>query len=206
MTDLPELTRLRFAVSFFGPYHALTGNSVDGLDGGIDEHEPLSRSALKGRMVASARTLGFASNLVERTFGTTREPCRWSWSLARLAGSERKGVLSRTEIDGSTGTVVLDHLQATPVLFPTGGSFEIRLRTRQGLGSDEVPRQALVLAASAVGVTSLGAHRRRGLGWVGIVVDDETRNDLNTYAKALDHHDWIAWFESLLPDPEAAPQ
>lgn len=195
---------LSFAIDFYSPFHALTGRAARGLDGVLDADAPLPASAVKGTMRASARALGFPDRLIRATFGHERSSSRWSWLTPTLTGLDRHGVLSRVAIDPETGTVRPDHLQATEIRYPTGGTFDISLRSRHGLDEVDIAQQVILLAASACATKAMGAHRRRGLGWVGILPTEETRQLLNVQTQIISAgtSDWLDGVESLLAASE----
>lgn len=167
-------TSITFALRPHGPFRVSTGSASGDVDASIDDRLPLPATSLKGVARHTAeRVLGLPPSLVEEVFGSPATAPAWAWSdLAVDSHSLRKHVRAQVQIDESTGTAAERALLFAEELWvdtdapaPTFGVHRLQQVDPQRL-SDHVA----VLVGSACGVHSLGASRRRGLGWVEITV------------------------------------
>lgn len=161
------MTELTFSITFHGPFHIANGSSRGGVTT-VDQAEPLPATSLKGVLRASAkRLLGTDSRLVKDVFGAGRAPSPWRWSPAVLEDEPEPRPEARVCIDPDTGAARDDMLAFAEHLQPArAASFRI---TQFGfLEGKDAELHRNVLAISAQAVRSIGALRRRGLGWVSI--------------------------------------
>jgi CRISPR/Cas system CSM-associated protein Csm3 (group 7 of RAMP superfamily) len=172
------MTALGFTITFHSPFRVGAAYARDGVDAAVDREDPLPADSLKGLMRAAARELlGGDHRAVGAVFGTSARPSAWSWSAARPPGrdwapSDLNGSRHRVTIDPDKHSVVKDQLVLGEQVWVPSARFEV---TRVGyLDSESLPEavQVLVLRCAAGAVHGLGAWRRRGLGWAGIVPDD----------------------------------
>lgn len=158
------MTTLTFSIEYRSPFAVATGNAEGGLDSTVDPRLPLPSTALKGLLKAQlVNGLGVSekSDLVGRLFHAG-DHLRWVFSDAKVEITP--GAWVRVKVD--------DEGRADERFFGVGevgyakaaGSFRITWAGRGNPPADEV----LALRAAARCVTSLGSHRRRGLGWVSI--------------------------------------
>lgn len=174
---------MRVTVTFHGPFQVATGWGRPGIDAAVDWDNLLPASTLKGVMRdAAERLLPGLPRLVEQVFGGPHHPTPWGWESARFVG-EQPVVLTRARIalDEDSGAARRDHLLYGEEVWARAAEFAI---TQHGpLPDTDSPAldhegHLAVLACAAAGVHSLGASRRRGLGWVKCtpadpVVDEE---------------------------------
>ncbi|WP_416976973.1 RAMP superfamily CRISPR-associated protein [Streptomyces sp. T028] len=165
-------------ITFHGPFRVATGTGRPGIDAAVDRDNLLPASTLKGIMRDSAeRLLPGLPRLVEAVFGGPRHPTPWGWEAARFpqAGSGGEPVVvtrARVRLDEDSGAALRDHLLYAEDVWAHSAEFTI---TQHGPLPDTAESDGVllerddhlaVLACAAAGVHSLGADRRRGLGWV----------------------------------------
>jgi CRISPR/Cas system CSM-associated protein Csm3 (group 7 of RAMP superfamily) len=158
-------------ITFHGPFRVATGSARGGTDETVDLADPLPASSLKGLMRACARELlPGARGLVDAVFGTAAEPSPWHWEPVVFATTPQPHTRARVKIDPVTGTAADGHLMFGEELWATTGRFRV---TGPGHWIHPHPEEdhRTVLVCAAAGVKSLGADRRRGLGWVSLVPD-----------------------------------
>ncbi len=164
-------TVLGFTVTFHSPFRVGSAYARDGIDAALDRHDPLPPDHLKGLMRAAAGDLlGEHSDVVAQVFGSHRSPSPWSWSSARPG--EKGWTFSqrhRVAIDPASRSALKDHLVLGEQAWAREARFEVRRVAP--LDDDTGARHVLVLRCAASAVHGLGAWRRRGLGWAGIVPD-----------------------------------
>ncbi|MDB4872557.1 MAG: superfamily protein [Gemmatimonadales bacterium] len=163
---------MRFRIEFHGPFRVSSGRASDGLDATFDPRNPLPASSLKGLMRAHAlNLLALDLDLVDAVYGSPAARSPWSWSDAVIEDDVAAKSRSRTRIriDPATFTAADQAMTTAEELWPTAASFHVRRRDPLDRVRSEL--HEAVLAASARAITALGADRRRGLGWVGIVPD-----------------------------------
>ncbi|MGH3692485.1 MAG: RAMP superfamily CRISPR-associated protein [Pseudonocardiaceae bacterium] len=178
-----SVDEVRFVIDFLSPFRVSTGQAAEGVDATIDTSDPLPATSLKGVMRATAKQLlGEHAPLVGEVFGDAKRPCRWHWGDAVPAGKQwaEPQITARIQIDLATGTAKHDMLALAEETTAARAEFVI---TRMGL-VDDMELHAAVLAIAARGTRSLGAARRRGLGWVSIMCPDVTL-DRATVEKVL---------------------
>lgn len=161
------MNELTFSITFHGPFHIATGANRDGITTS-QENEPLPATSLKGVIRASAkRLLGKDSPLIDDVFGAGRVPSPWRWSPAEPDKRPwAKRPEARVSIDPTTGAARNDMLAFAEHTQAAHASFTI---TQFGfIERDDLDLHRGVLAISAQAVRSIGALRRRGLGWVSI--------------------------------------
>lgn len=189
---------MRVTITFHGPFRVATGTGRPGIDAAVDPDNLLPASSLKGLMRDSAeRLLPGLPQLVETVFGGPRRPTAWGWEPARF-GDEKPEVArrARVRLDGESGAARRDHLLFGEEVWARTAEFTV---TQHGpLPHTEGPPldrdgHLTVLACAAAGVHSLGADRRRGMGWVDCTpeepaVDDELIARLATVAEQWRNH------------------
>lgn len=162
------MNELSFSITFHGPFHIASGASRDGITA-VDSDEPVPATSLKGVMRASAkRLLGTNSELVEAVFGSGRAPAPWRWSPAAPCDEEWAGPqrAARVSIDPTTNAARPDMLAFSELYQATQATFHV---TQNGdLSAEDRALHRIVLAVSGQAIQSIGALRRRGLGWVSI--------------------------------------
>ncbi|MGW8555850.1 RAMP superfamily CRISPR-associated protein [Streptomyces tubercidicus] len=170
---------MRVTITFHGPFRVATGTGRPGVQATVDENDLLPASTLKGIMRDSAeRLLPGAPGLVTAVFGGRRQPTPWAWEGARFP-NEAPVVRMRAQVslNEETGAAKRDHLLLGEDVWARSAVFDIvqygplphaRLPGSSGSGRPPLSRDdhLTVLACAAAGVHSLGAGRRRGLGWV----------------------------------------
>ncbi|MEU9774278.1 RAMP superfamily CRISPR-associated protein [Streptomyces sp. NPDC047968] len=184
---------MRVTIAFHGPFRVATGTGRPGLDAAVDRDNLLPASTLKGLMRDSAeRLLPGLPRLVEAVFGGPHHPTPWGWEAARFpsgqdpeppgdathsdAGADNRPghrpvvtTRARVRLDEDSGAALHDHLLYGEEVWAHSAEFTV---TRHGplldTGGPPLDRDGhlAVLACAAAGVHSLGADRRRGLGWV----------------------------------------
>lgn len=169
---------LDFVVHFRTPFSVTAAQSSDGIDARVDRDQLLPASSLKGLMRATALyDLRIGEALVGRVFGRGFESQRsedngspWAWSDGEVDKSMKVGRQARVKIVGE-GRTDEGSLLISECVWADSADFQVaQLRP---IPAGEVDDDRLVLRAAARGVTSLGHARRRGLGWVSIVDDQE---------------------------------
>ena len=156
---------MEFNIEFHGPFRIGTGVASRGMDETVDVDQPLPATALKGLMRASASQLLGDHPLVAEVYGSSEQASPWSWTSGVVRNPQLRQ-RARVALDPITGTAVDHALQFSEELWADGATFSV---DQHGFVDPEaVADHALVLRASAAGVTSLGADRRRGFGWVSV--------------------------------------
>jgi CRISPR/Cas system CSM-associated protein Csm3 (group 7 of RAMP superfamily) len=155
-------------VTAHGPLRIATGHAGRGLDALVDR-DRVPASSLKGVMrAAAAQLLGLPPGVVERLFGSPSVPSPWAWTDVDLNSegvSAHVASRVRVAIDSATGTVREGALMHAEELW-IGGDPTFRIeQTGEVADADQDGR---LLAAIARAVPSIGASRRRGLGWVSL--------------------------------------
>ncbi|WP_051745177.1 RAMP superfamily CRISPR-associated protein [Streptomyces yerevanensis] len=166
---------MRVTITFHGPFRVATGNGRPGIDAVVDRDNLLPASTLKGLMRDSAeRLLPGLPRLVEAVFGGPHHPTPWGWEAARFQDGDPEGqpvvaVRARVRLDEDAGAALRDHLLYGEEVWAHSAEFTV---SQHGplpeTGGPLLDRDGhlAVLACAAAGVHSLGAERRRGLGWV----------------------------------------
>lgn len=170
-SNAPEEERpreLRVRIRFHGPFRIGTGTPRDGAHDIVDQGNPLPGSSLKGLMRASARhLLPDADDLLDAVFGAGRRPSPWHWDDADFLVAPLVTRRARIEVDRASGTAKRNALFVTEEQWSRGATFEVV--PMAPLSPEQTADHLTVLACAAAGVHSLGADRRRGLGWVTCV-------------------------------------
>ncbi len=172
---------ITFTITFHGPFRVGTGVPAEGLDARVDPTNPLPSTSLKGVMrAAAAESLGLPNGLVSEVFGAPAGHQRagatglpaspWIWTDAAFAGLQAPQLVTRIQVE-KTGLTKRGALMIGEHVWADIATFEVVQRV--GLDPATVERHRLVLCAAARAVTSVGALRRRGEGWVSIVDDQE---------------------------------
>jgi hypothetical protein len=162
---------LGFTVVFHSAFRVGSAYARDGVDAALDRHDPLPADHVKGLMRAAAASLPVAAALVDQVFGTPARPSPWAWTSASPDGDWDFGRRHRVQIDESTGAASKDRVVLGEQAWAGRARFEVS--QVRALDHQAAAAHRLLLRASAAGVHGLGAWRRRGLGWVGLVPDGE---------------------------------
>lgn len=167
-----HIDELRFVIDFLSPFRVSTGEAAAGVDATIDMRDPLPATSLKGVMRATAKQLlGEKADLVGKVFGDAKRPCRWHWGDAVPTGVwAPPQITARVQIGPTSHTATRDMLALAEETTAARAEFVI---TRMAPVED-VGLHAAVLAIAGRATRSLGAARRRGLGWVSISCPDVT--------------------------------
>ncbi|MGB7983281.1 MAG: RAMP superfamily CRISPR-associated protein [Candidatus Nanopelagicales bacterium] len=156
---------INVTVAFHAPIRISTGTARDGIDASaLADYVP--GSSLKGAMRAAGRVrLGLPEPVLTRLFGDTGVASAWSWD--DLAYGPESRLTTRVRIPVSIGGAASrgGMLVAEEVWVPADStpSFSIH---RQAPRGEVQPQDELLLGGCARAVKSLGAARRRGMGWV----------------------------------------
>jgi CRISPR/Cas system CSM-associated protein Csm3 (group 7 of RAMP superfamily) len=166
------MNTLRFTIEFAGPFRVSTGHARPGVDAAIDLADALPASSLKGLMRATTkRLLGTNHPHVERVFGSAKRPTSWEWddAVPDAGGWAPPMRASRVRI-GPDHIAEDDMLGIAEQTQSDTATFTVTQRFR--LDAEELALHRIVLAVAARATRSLGANRRRGLGWVHISCAD----------------------------------
>ena len=172
---------LTFSIEFLGPFRVSTGYAKPGVDNAVDPADPLPSTSLKGVMRGTARQLlGAAPPLIDEVFGSARVPSPWSWSNAKPDGTgwSVPQLAARVRIDERTHTAAHDMIGIAEQTWAPTACFTVTQVAH--VGAPALHRTLLALAAC--GTRSLGANRRRGLGWVSITCADVSFDDADLTA------------------------
>lgn len=168
---------MRVTINFHGPFRVATGTGRPGIDAAVDRNNLLPASSLKGLMRDSAeRLLPGLPRLVEAVFGGPHHPTPWGWAAARFTGEQPVvAARARVSLDEDLGAAKRDHLFYGEEVWARAAEFTIN--QHGPLPETDSPPLDLdghlaVLACTAAGVHSLGAERRRGMGWVQCTPED----------------------------------
>jgi CRISPR/Cas system CSM-associated protein Csm3 (group 7 of RAMP superfamily) len=163
---------LRFRVEFAGPFRVSAGHARPGVDAAIDLTDALPASSLKGVMRATAKQLlGDDHQHVAAVFGTPANPTPWEWEDAiPVDGAWRDPVRASRIHIGADHVAQNDMLGTAEQTQAAAATFAVHQRSR--LADEQLRLHRIVLAVSAAATRTLGANRRRGLGWVHIRCDD----------------------------------
>ncbi|MGW2410129.1 RAMP superfamily CRISPR-associated protein [Streptomyces sp. NPDC001739] len=167
---------MRVTITFHGPFRVATGLGRPGIDATVDRNNLLPASSLKGLMRDSAeRLLPGLPHLVETVFGSPRCPTAWGWEAARFGEEPIVVTRARVSLDEESGAAKHDHLLFGEEVWARTAEFTVTqygsLPETDGPSLDRDGHLA-VLACATAGVHSLGADRRRGLGWVQCTPED----------------------------------
>ena len=160
------MTTLQFTVTFHGPFAVASGVAHDGMDTTIDPGNPLPSTAIKGLLKAQLRSLGASPSLLASMFHGGDDP-RWVFSDAQVEVDVNAWVRVQVDAEGRSKE---RHLMVGEQAYATQGTFCI---TWEGLGQPP-ESEVRALRAAARAISSLGSHRRRGLGWVSVTDTDAT--------------------------------
>lgn len=180
---------ITFTITFHGPFRVGTGTPAEGLDARVDLSNPLPSTSLKGVMRAAAvETLGLPPDLVADVFGSkagdrsrSATACPWGWTDAQFAGLLPPQPVTRIRVD-EHGLTRRGALMFGEHLWADSATFEVF--QRHELDAATVRQHRLVLAAAGRAVSSVGALRRRGEGWVTIT--DDLAWDADAHAALLE--------------------
>lgn len=160
------MSELKFEVRFHGPFAVATGEARDGMDTTIDDSNPLPSTAIKGLLKAQLRDILDASPGQIANIFHSEDQIGWVFSDAKI--DIERGLWTRVNVDDD-GRAQERQLMVGEQAQAEKGRFVVAWA-----GGEEAPTdQALALRAAARCVTSLGSHRRRGLGWVSITDDSD---------------------------------
>jgi hypothetical protein len=176
---------IRFEVTFHSPFRVSTGHARAGLDAAVDMDNPLPKTSLKGVMRATAKQLlSEHAGIIDEVFGSARNECPWRWSDAKPdeSGWDSAKAAARLRIAPETHTAMPDMLGISEQTGAARASFTITQRGK--LSPEKLAEHRAVLAIAGRATRSLGADRRRGLGWVTITCTD-VELDRETLARFL---------------------
>ncbi|SEF89825.1 hypothetical protein SAMN02982929_00962 [Saccharopolyspora kobensis] len=163
------MSAVDFQITFNGPFRVSTGYARAGLDAAIDIENPLPNTSLKGVMRATAtQLLGEESAVVKQVFGSVEHEAPWRWGHATPGGSgwHTPKPAARVAIDADTHTAAPDMLGISEQTSAAHAFFTVT--QRYPLDENALRAHRLALAVAGQATRSLGANRRRGLGWVTI--------------------------------------
>lgn len=166
---------MTFSIAFHGPFRVSTGDAGEGTNDTIDVRNALPSTSLKGRMRATAaQLLGEHADIVQQVFGSNRYESPWRWRNAVPEGGswQEPKAAARVRIDPERHAADPDMLGISQQTGARTATFTISLRGR--LAPDALLTHKRVLAISAQATRSLGANRRRGLGWISITCTNHT--------------------------------
>lgn len=157
-----------FTITFHGPFRVGAGAAIDGFDAPIDRDDPLPASSLKGLMRAEAcDRLGLPDTVVNEVFGWKGRESPWAWEDGVPADPI---ITPMTKIKvGPRGKVARGFVRFGEQMWANTATFVVE--PRLSLDAERLARHRAVLVAAAHSVTSLGASRTRGEGWVSISAD-----------------------------------
>lgn len=171
------MTRLQFTVRFHAPFAVATGVAHSGMDTTIDPGNPLPSTAIKGLLKGQLRhALGVPESLVAPIFHSGDHQ-RWVFSDGRV--DIQVNAWARVKVDDD-GRADERHLMVGEQAYATTGEFAVTWAGRGAAPVDEVR----ALRAAARCITSLGSHRRRGLGWVSVTDADAWTEDDSRHLRA----------------------
>ena len=178
---------LEFEVAFHGPLLPTTGHAAAGFDASVDLDEPLTGTALKGLMRASARDLlDVPDDLLTNVYGAEAIASPWHWVIVEqpVVVPVRR---TRVSIDETTHAARDNQLVfSRAAVAKSRASFVVEGGGR--LSAAELGLHRRVLTASARGCHAMGAARRRGLGWISISGGE----DLTGQFAAIASRGWTA--------------
>lgn len=155
------MTTLDFKVAFHGPFAVASGIANDGMDTTIDRSNPLPSTAIKGLLKAQLEHVLGASEPQIGAIFHSGDNTRWIFADAVVEVEVNAWV--RVQVDDE-GRAKERQLMVGEQAYAQEGTFSITW-----VGHGKAPAdQVRALRAAARSVTSLGSHRRRGLGWVSI--------------------------------------
>ena len=177
------MTPLRFRIYFHSPFHLFLGMGAKGVDNIVDSDEPVSASALKGVMRHQGEhVLKIDPSVIAEVFGGWQDDparqigargCPWHFVTPRF-DSPTIRERHRIAIDESSGTVEDGAMLLHHEVWAESAEFDIEQRAY----IDNPARHIAVIKACAQCMTSIGASRNRGYGWVTVRIVDGDCSDL----------------------------
>ncbi|MGI8310536.1 RAMP superfamily CRISPR-associated protein [Saccharopolyspora hattusasensis] len=170
---MAAITRFDFEITFHGPFRVALGQGGPGVHNTISQRDALPGSSLKGVVRATAELLlGQENPVLAEVFGSSRKPCPWHWSSPvprPTAPGDRPAWYpampsARVRIDRKPRTAAEDMLSIAEQTGAESATFAVTQTAR----IEDLATHQDVLVVAAQATRSLGALRRRGLGWVGI--------------------------------------
>lgn len=157
---------LEIPVKFHTPFRISTGTGDQNADV-VALADRIPASSLKGVMRAAAQVrLGIPEPVVLRIYGSTDRDCPWGWTDLKLDDAATVRIRVQVPIDRRSGTAKRGALLKSEEIWVNQDQhFAI---DRIVSGDETTADDAVLLAACALAVQSLGASRRRGLGWVSM--------------------------------------
>jgi hypothetical protein len=189
------MTMLEFRIEFVTPFRVSAGHALPGVNAAVDRDTPLPATSLKGVMRATAgHLLGETHPLVSAVFGAAGTPSPWAWSDALPVGGSWKTMVGTRVRIGDGHVADEDMLGSAEQTQAGAATFTV---TQYGpLNDQDVAAHQALLAIAGQATRSLGANRRRGLGWVHITCTT-CPPDEDTVRTLLSHKDVI--HEDLAP-------
>lgn len=161
---------LDFEITFHGPFRVSLGQGGPGVHNTISQQHALPGSSLKGVMRATTKLLlGEENRLVNEVFGSSRGESPWHWSTPVPRDRDDQPnwypatPSARVRLN-ENHTAAEDMLAITEQTGAETATFTITQRQRV----KDLATHLDVLVVAAQATRSLGALRRRGLGWVAI--------------------------------------
>jgi CRISPR/Cas system CSM-associated protein Csm3 (group 7 of RAMP superfamily) len=170
--------RLKFTVTFHGPFRVSTGQARIGVDSAVDRAALLPASSIKGIMRASAHRL-LPDDIVDSVFGAPGTASAWAWTSGHFA--EAPVVADRVRIALTNGVAAEGALLINEEVWASSCTFAIDQ-------TDHIDEQSLaihtdVLEFAARSTHFLGADRRRGLG--SVTISGDTAVDVAQLAERI---------------------
>ena len=167
---------MKFRIFFHGPFHIFIGEGANGIDHVVDRRRPIHASSLKGVMRHQARyVLGFDPTWVDEVYGSRSKSCPWHFGSPVYDPPPKFQVRHRIAIDDVDGVAKAGALVTEELCWAETAYFEIvPMRDPE---KSQPRRHKTVLLAAAQSVTSIGASRNRGYGWVTIACVDDAYYD-----------------------------
>jgi CRISPR/Cas system CSM-associated protein Csm3 (group 7 of RAMP superfamily) len=158
---------LDFEITFLSPFRVSTGEAAPGLDATIDPVNALPATSLKGVMRATAaQLLGAEAPIIGEVFGSDQHPCLWHWSNACPLDKWADPVVAARVKIGETHTATRDMLALAEETHAPRATF--RITATAWMEPEQRELHGIVLAVAGQATRSLGAARRRGLGWISV--------------------------------------
>lgn len=167
------MQELHFDINFHTAFRVASGNASPGVDAGINEHDPLPGSSLKGVMRATGRDLGIAPAALEQVFGAESAGSPWAWNGAEFTEMTRE---PRVRISIDQDVARQGSLMINEECWADSATFVVEQIGM--IDPADLDRHLDVLHACAAGTWFLGADRTRGLGWVTITLREAPKVEL----------------------------
>lgn len=171
------MLELTFRIEFAAPFRVSTGHARPGVDATVDLADPLPATSLKGLMRGTLRQLlgdrhtdrgSEVHPLVAQVFGSAANTCAWAWTGATpVEGTSWCEPRRAARIMIGDNHVASDDMLGVAEQTQAGAA-TFQVSQMGPIDEEHLILHRAVLAISAEATRSLGADRRRGLGWVHI--------------------------------------